>query len=148
MVTNQTVPLHFLSVLCFYLYLSLPSFAFAQVGAGLPNFRQPPQVRIIGTLAPLNDKQPSKVKTLTVHIKGKSWKLRIQEITALTATTQSGWGLLKNLLPPKLRFIGADELLLPLAVETIAGKQLTIEGRLYVGEHQLFVSDVQTQEDK
>lgn len=147
MVTNQTASSHFLSVFCLYLCLSLPSSALAQVGTGLPNFRQPPQVRIIGTLAPLDDKQPSKVKTLTVYVKGKSWKLRIQEITALTATTQSGWALLKNLLPPKLRFIGADELLLPLAAETIAGKQLTIEGRLYVGDHQLFVSAVQTKQD-
>jgi hypothetical protein len=124
------------------------SLTFAQVGAGLPNFRQPPQVRIIGTFAPLDDKQHSNLKTLTVYVKGKSWKLRIQEITALTATTQSGWGLLRNLLPPKLRFIGADELLTPLAKDTIAGKQLLLEGRLYVGDHQLFLSKVQTKEDE
>jgi hypothetical protein len=150
MATSQTSCSHFPSTLCLYLCLYLCLFpsssALAQVGTGLPSFRQPPQVRIIGTLAPLDDKQPSKIKTLTVYVKGKSWKLRIQEITALTATTQSGWGLLKNLLPPKLHLVGADELLLPLAAETIAGKQLTIEGRLYVGEHQLLVSDVQTQE--
>lgn len=149
MATSRTFSSQTPLTLGLYLYcvFILPSQALAQVGTGLPSFRQPPQVRIIGTLDPLDTKQRSKVKTLTVSVKGKSWKLHIQEITALTATTQSGWGLLKNLLPPKLRFIGADELLLPLAEETIAGKPLTLEGRLYVGEHQLLVSDVHIPKD-
>lgn len=135
-------------ICCLALCLFLPALSFAQTGAGLPSFRQPPQVRIIGILVPLDDKQPSKSTTLRIYVKGKSWKLHIQEITALTATTQSGWALLRNLLPPKLRLIGADALLLPLTEETIAGKPLTLEGRLYVGAHQLFVSSAHANEDK
>ena len=149
MATHRTFYAQALLTLClsFSCIFVLSFSAIAQVGTGLPSFRQPPQVRISGTLDPLTTKQRSKVKTLTVYVKGKSWKFHIQEITALTATTQSGWGLLKNLVPPKLRFIGADELLLPLAEDTIAGKPLTLEGRLYVGEHQLLVSDVHLSTD-
>jgi len=65
----------------FYFAFCLFSPASAQVGSGLPRFRQPPQVRIIGTLLPLEEKKAEQFKTLTIHVKGKSWKLRVQEIT-------------------------------------------------------------------
>src|SRR5581483_6026588 len=122
-----------LACLClsFYLCLSLcpPSSVLAQAGAGLPHFRQPPQVRILGVLIAPEDKQRSNLQTLTVHVKGKTWLLRIRQIKALTATTKSGWGLLRELFPPKLRLLGADEVLAPLRQDDIAGQLLELEGR-------------------
>jgi hypothetical protein len=139
-------------LLCFYLYCDLyrgfSSPAVAQVGTGLPHFRHPPQVRMVGTLVPLEEKNPGKLKTLIVHVKGKSWKFRLEEITVLTAVTRSGWSLLNDLFPPKLHFIGAEHLLVPLQQDTIEGKQLELEGRLYVGDHQLFLSSVIVKESE
>ena len=134
------------SVSLLYLYLCLSSPAFAQIGSGLPRFRQPPEVRIVGTFATLEDKQRSKQKTLTVHVKGKTWKLRIREIKSLTNTTKTGWSLLNDLFPPKLHFIGADDLLTPLTENAIVGKTLELQGRLYVGDQQLLISAVTVQE--
>lgn len=128
--------------LCFY----PPSSTSAQVGAGLPRFRQPPEVRIVGTFAALEDKPRGNHKTLTVHVKGKTWQLRLREIKSLTNTTKTGWSLLNDLFPPKLHFIGADDLLTPLTENAIVGKTVEIQGRLYVGDHQLFVSSVQVKE--
>jgi hypothetical protein len=130
--------------LCFSLCFS--SFASAQVGPGPLRFRQPPQVRIVGTLVPLEERKHGQFQTLTVHVRGKSWKLRIREITTLTASTRSGRSLLKDLFPPKLHFIGAEELLFPLQQDTIVGKQLELEGRLYVGDQQLLISHVTIKE--
>jgi hypothetical protein len=117
------------------------SFAFAQVG-GIPHFKQPPLVRIIGAFASVDDTQRSNLQTLSVQVKAQKWKLRIREIKALTATTHSGWGLLKDLFPPHLRLVGPQELLAPLQQSDIAGKPFILEGRLYVGDHMLYVTAV------
>lgn len=117
------------------------SLAFAQVG-GVPRVKPPPLVRIIGAFAPLEDTQRSNLQTLTVQVKERKWKMRIREIKALTVTNHTGWGLLKDLFPPRLRFTGADETLAPLRQEDIAGRPFVVEGRLYVGDHMLYVTAV------
>jgi hypothetical protein len=137
----------FLRCLCLYFCFSFSS-AFAQVGSGLPHYRQPPLVRIQGVLAIPTNQQRDNLKTVSVHVKGKTWKLRINEITSLTASTTTGWSLLNDLFPRKLHLIGPDELLLPLQHDDIAGKPLELEGRLYVGEHQLLLSDVNVKESE
>jgi len=133
---------------CFSLFLlaifflpSQLSFAFAQVG-GIPRIQPPPLVRIIGAFAPLDDNRKSALRTLTVHVKDHKWKMRIREIKALTATTNSGWGLLKDLFPPQVRLVGPDEVIAPLRQADIAGKPFVLEGRLYVGDHLLLVTAV------
>jgi hypothetical protein len=68
--------------------------------------------------------------------------LRIKEIKVLTGSTNSGWSLLNDLFPPRLHLIGPDELLAPLQQDDIAGRPLILEGRLYVGDHQLYVTAV------
>ena len=127
----------------FALFFSSPqlSLAFAQVG-GIPHIKLPPLVRIIGAFAPLDDTQRSNLQTLSVQVKGHKWRMRIREIKALTATTNSGWGLLKDLFPPHLRLTGPHELLAPLQQQDIAGKPFILEGRLYVGDHMLYLTAV------
>jgi hypothetical protein len=127
-----------LAVVFLFPHLSL---AFAQVG-GIPHFKQPPLVRIIGAFAPVDDTQRSNLQTLSVQVKAQKWKLRIREIKALTATTNSGWGLLKDLFPPHLHLVGPQEFLTPLQQPDIAGKPFILEGRLYVGDHMLYVTAV------
>ena len=117
------------------------SLAFAQVG-GAPHFKQPPLVRITGAFAPVDDTQRSNLQTLSVQVKAQKWKLRIREIKALTATAHSGWALLKDLFPPHLRLVGPQELLAPLQQSDIAGRPFILEGRLYVGDHMLYVTAV------
>jgi len=126
-------------------FLPQLSLAFAQVG-GVPRIKPPPLVRIIGAFAPLEDTQRSNLQTLTVQVKERKWKMRIREIKALTATNNSGWGLLKDLFPPRLRFTGSDEILAPLRQEDIAGRPFVLEGRLYVGDHMLYVTAVTVSE--
>jgi hypothetical protein len=130
-----------LSSLLFLFFPVQSSLAFAQVGS-IPHFKQPPLVRIIGAFASVDDTQRSNLQTLAVQVKAQKWKLRIREIKALTATTHSGWGLLKDLFPPHLRLVGPQELLAPLQQSDIAGKPFILEGRLYVGDHMLYVTAV------
>jgi hypothetical protein len=97
-------------------------------------------VRIIGSLVSPEEKRGG-LRTLTTHVKDKTWQLRIKEIKTLTGLS-NGWSLLNDLFPPKLHFIGPEDLLTPLRQEEIAGKLLILEGRLYVGDHQLYVTAV------
>jgi len=130
-----------LFLLLFLVFSPHPSLAFAQVG-GIPRIQPPPLVRIIGAFAPLDDDRKSSLRTLTVHFKDHKWKMRIREIRALTATTHSGWGLLKDLFPPHLRLVGPDDVIAPLQQADIAGKPFVLEGRLYVGDRMLLVTAV------
>jgi len=132
----------------FFLFLFAPFFfpshsslAFAQAG-GLPHVEPPPLVRIVGAFAPVDDTQRSNLQTLSVQVKAQQWKMRIREIKTLTATTNSGWGLLQDLFPPYLHLTGPDELLAPLQQNDIAGRAFTLEGRLYVGDHMLYLTAV------
>jgi hypothetical protein len=122
------------------------SLAFAQGVGGIPRIKPPPLVRITGAFAPLDDTQRSVLQTLTVQVRDRKWKMRIREIKALTATTHSGWGLLKDLFPPRLRLTGSEEVIAPLRQEDIAGKPFVLEGRLYVGDHMLYVTAVTVSE--
>jgi hypothetical protein len=122
------------------------SLAFAQAGGGVPRLRQPPLVRITCALAPFSESQRSDLRTLIVTVKDTKWRLRIREIKALTATTHHGWGLLKDLFPPRLRLTGPNDLLAVLQQDDIAGLPLILEGRLYVGDHMLYVTAVTVNE--
>lgn len=122
------------------------SLAFAQAGGGVPRLRHPPLVRIICALVPLDEPRRSGLQTVVVTIKETKWRLRIREIKALTATTNHGWSLLKDLFPPRLRFVGPADLLARLQQEDIAGLPLILEGRLYVGDHLLYLTAVTVNE--
>jgi hypothetical protein len=138
---------HFFCLLLMFLVFSPhPSLAFAQAIGGIPHVKQPPLVRIVGAFASLEDPQRSALQTLIVHCKEHTWRMRIREIKALTATTNTGWGLLKDLFPPKLRLTGPDELIALLQQEDIAGKPFVLEGRLYVGDHMLYLTAVTVNE--
>ena len=128
-------------VLALFFSASQLSLAVAQIG-GIPHLKPPPLVRIIGAFAPVDDTQRTSLQTLSVQVKGHKWRMRIREIKALTATTNSGWGLLKDLIPPHLHLTGPDELLAPLQQQEIAGKPFILEGRLYVGDHMLYLTAV------
>ncbi len=130
-----------LLLLTFFSFAPQSSLAFAQ-GGGIPHFKPPPLVRIIGAFVSLDDTQRSNLQTLTVQVKKDKWRLRIREIKALTATTNSGWGLLKDLFPPWLRFVGSDDLITRLQRSDIAGQILVLEGRLYTGDHMLYLTAV------
>jgi hypothetical protein len=132
-----------LCIVMVFLLAPLPiSPASAQIGTGVPRIKQPPLVRITGAFVALEEKQRGGLRTLAARVKDRTWNLRIKEIKVLTGSTNSGWSLLNDLFPPRLHLIGPDELLAPLQQDDIAGRPLILEGRLYVGDHQLYVTAV------
>lgn len=115
------------------------SYAAAQ---GTPLSEPPPFVRFTGTLLSYEEKDRKGLHFLTVSITGTKWLLRITNVQKLTGRDPDGWRLLQALFPPEVRFVGPPELLQLLQNPHIAGKPLTIEGRLYVGERMFFVTTI------
>ena len=108
----------------------------------LPQLEPPPLVRLTGALLPLDEQGRGGLSTLTVSVKETKWIFKVAKIEKLTGTASSDLRLLQSLFPAQLRFIGPDALLDLLQAPEIAGKSLTIEGRLYVGDRMLFLTAV------
>jgi hypothetical protein len=99
-------------------------------------------------LHPLAEKGRGGLATLTVSVKDTQWSFRVAKVEKLTGTDPSGWRLLQNLFPPRLRFVGPAELLHPLQEPEIVGKLLIIEGRLYTGDRMFLITSVEEAADK
>jgi hypothetical protein len=126
-------------LLLVFLFSLQPCLTFAQV-TGVPRISPPPLVRITGAFAAFEDTQRTNLQVLIVKVKETKWRMRIRDIKTLTASTNSGWGLLRDLFPPRLRLTGPDDLIARLQRDDIAGLPLVLEGRLYIGDHMLYVT--------
>jgi hypothetical protein len=114
-------------------------FAFSVALAQTLEPESPPLVRLTGALIPVQDQEPNDLPILRVSIKGTKWILKIVKIEKLTGKPSSDLQLLQSFFPPQLQLTGPRELIDSLREPGIAGKLLTIEGRLYTGDRLLFV---------
>ena len=103
----------------------------------------PPRIRLVGALLPFADKDPRRQNTLTVHIKGEKWIFRVVKVRQLAGNDPGGWGLLRQLFPFELRFLGPPELLSRVQDPQLRGKRLILEGQLYTGGRRLFLTKVE-----
>lgn len=103
----------------------------------------PPRIRLIGSILPFADKVPTRQNTLTVHIQDEKWIFRVVKVQQLTGNDPGGWGLLRQLFPFELRFLGPPELLSRVQDPQLRGKRLMLEGQLYIGSRRLFVTKVE-----
>jgi hypothetical protein len=114
-----------------------PAIAAAQVSP-----EPPPLVRFTGSFLPFTGEEASGLSTLTVSIKGTKWRMMINRIEKLTGRDPSGTRLLESIFPRHLRFTGPEHLLNVLRDPQNEGTVMTIEGRLYVGEHMFLLTSV------
>lgn len=106
----------------------------------VPYLHIPPQVRLTGSLHPLEEKG-APVEMVKVFIQDKEWSFWLTQVDTLTGTNY-GWLTLADLFPRELRLSGPDELLGPLEKSSIISKPITIEGRLYSSIRKLVVNTV------
>lgn len=107
-----------------------------------PQLESPPLVRLIGVFAKPDESNSSGQSTLQVSVKETKWIFQVNKLEKLTGRPVTDLHLLQSLFPPQLRFSGSPTLLEPLRQQTILGKLLIIEGRLYSDERMLFVISV------
>lgn len=113
-------PLVLLFVIC------KPVVTFAQ------GVQQHPLVRFTGILLPVEEKGRSGVRTLTVRITDATWIFRIATVENLMGSRDLGeLRLFQMLFPPRVHFVGSEDLLRPLREPEVTGKRLAIEGILY-----------------
>jgi hypothetical protein len=107
-----------------------------------PQVESPPLVRLTGVLAQPDESNSSGPSILQVSVKETKWAFQVEKFEKLTGRPVTDLQLLQSLFPPQLRFSGDPTLLEPLQQQTILGKLLIIEGRLYSDERMLFVISV------
>ena len=99
-------------------------------------------VRFTGMLLPANEQNREDLVTVSIYVEGTPWLLRLGEVQELTARDQDQ-AKEQALQLRQVRFYGPDELIGRLQKPEIAGKVLTIEGRLDPGTKRFLVTAVQ-----
>lgn len=123
--------------LVFLLVVFSPGAALAQGG------QQHPLMRFTGVLLPIEEKGHSGAPALTVRITDTAWIFRLAKVETLMGKDLSGLRLFQALFPPRVHFVGSDDLLRPLRDLQITGKRLAIEGILYPTDRMLWVTAVE-----
>jgi hypothetical protein len=116
------------------------------VTAHYPYLDRNPGVRFTGALLPLDEQSHGDLSTLTVFIQGKHWLFRLAEVEELTGRS-SDWAILRGLFRRQVRFYGPASLIAPLQKPEIAGKLLTVKGRLYTRERRFLITAVEEVRD-
>jgi hypothetical protein len=100
----------------------------------------PPVVRLTGTLVPLTAQQDKGLDTLSVWMNGQEWVFKLTDVQTLSGSNY-GAMILNKLFPREVRLRGPDTLLDPIQTAAAAGKPLVVEGRLYVANRTLVVTE-------
>jgi hypothetical protein len=111
---------------------------------GVPNLSSPyitpPVVRLTGTLVPLQKPEYGGLDTLKVWVNNQEWIFELSDVETLSGTNY-GPMILSQLFPREMRFEGPDTLMQPIRNAAVTGKPLTVEGRLYMSDRVLMVTD-------
>jgi hypothetical protein len=110
--------------------------------AQLLGFRGPLVVRMTGTVQPFDEKKANDLNMLTLDVEGKQkWLYNVTRVDTVTGT-DPGMMLLSRIFPPQLQVSGSPKILGPLETSAAAGKTVTLEGFLYIGDRLFFPGTV------
>ena len=98
-------------------------------------------MRVTGTLLPITAESREDLVTVKVFVEGQPWLLRVGQVEKLTADERER-AVDDDILLREVRFYGPDDLIGRLQKPEIAGKVLTIEGRLDTKEKRFLVTAV------
>lgn len=103
---------------------------------------RPVSVRVTGTLLPADGQAHEDIITVPIFVQGQPWLLRVGKVEELTAHERQQ-AVKHDILLRQVRFYGPEELIDKLRRPDMAGKVLTIEGRLDAREQRFLVTAVQ-----
>jgi len=117
--------------------------AFARVCQAVPGLLRSPQVvTMSGTLQPFNEHESHGLNTLTVTIDGKQkWLFNVNRVDTVTEA-QPGLMLLNEIFPPELSLRGSTSDIALLEEPSVVGKQVTLQGFLYIADRTFYVGNV------
>src|SRR5262245_13066231 len=109
--------------------------------AQILGFPAPMDVRFIGTIQPFAENQEGGLNTLIVYIDSQKLLFNVSEVYTEQGRDPAGL-LLSHIWPQELYFSGPARRLAPIKDTANLGKQFTIEGFLYIGDHSFDVMAV------
>ncbi len=96
-----------------------------------------PTILLVGTF--YSPDEDLKGNVITILIRDKKWLFKINEARNMTGT-ELGYSIVNNLFPPRLRLVGADELIQPLLKQDIVGELYSLMGTIYISDNLLHLS--------
>jgi len=102
----------------------------------------PFSVRFTGMLLPVNEQNREDLVTVSIFVGGTAWMLRLGEVKELDARDREQ-ATEQAVQLRQVRFYGPDDLIGKLQKPEIAGKVLTIQGRLDPKENRFLVTAVE-----
>ena len=99
---------------------------------------RPMQLRVTGTLLPVEEQKREDIVAVPVFVRDKAWTLRLGKVEDLNPSGR-GDPIKEDVLMRQVRFYGSEDLLTRLQ----SGKVLTIEGQLDPKERRFRVTGVQ-----
>ena len=101
----------------------------------------PFEVVMIGQFVSGDVKGNSKIYEL--WIEEDKWQFKVNKIRVMSAASVTGWRLLSEIHPKRIKILGADQKIKPLRQPEIEGKRFKLKGRLYINSRSFHLSRVE-----
>ena len=98
-------------------------------------------ILLIGTFVPLDEKGNS--KTYELWNNEDKWRFTVTKAIVMSGAAVTGWRLLSEIFPRKIKLIGDERIIAPLKQAEIVGKNFKLKGRLYINSKMLHLNIVE-----
>ena len=124
-----------LSALAFILIFGITN-AYARAGGTGPF-----DVLLIGTFISPDEK--GNTKTYELWTDEKKWRFTVAKAHVMSRASVSGWRLLSDIFPRKIKLLGDERVTAPLKQHEIVGRTFKLRGSLYVNNKRFHLNIVE-----
>ena len=71
------------------------------------------------------------------------WQFKVNKIRLMSSASVTGWRLLNEVYPRRIKLLGFDQMIKPLRQPEIGGKKFKLKGRLYINSRSFHLSRVE-----
>ena len=101
----------------------------------------PFEVVLIGQFMSSDVKGDTKIYELWTE--KEKWLFKINKIRLMSSASVTGWRLLSEVHPRRIKLLGTDQKIKPLRQPEIEGKKFKLKGRLYINSRSFHLSRVE-----
>lgn len=103
----------------------------------LSQFNVPPTILLVGVFSPME--ADPKGNVITLQVRDQKWRFQIMEARNMTGMS-SGFSIIDNLFPRRLRLVGNKALIDPLLRPDIVGNIYSLMGNIYISRNFMYLS--------
>ena len=70
----------------------------------------------------------------------EKWQFKVNKIRLMGSASVTGWRLLSEIVPRRIKLLGSDQMIKPLRQPEIEGKKFKLRGRLYINSRSFHLN--------